>query len=125
MAQTQFLSADQATVELGISKGTLYSYVSRGLIRSVETEGTSRQRQYLAEDVQELKIRKERRVNPARSAATALDFGDPVMESSLTLISDGRLFYRGHDVLKMADERTFEEVVALLWVDSFAATHII
>ena len=44
----------------------------------------------------------------------------PVLDSSLTLIDDGRLFYRGYDVPALARERTFEEVAALLWTGSFA-----
>lgn len=114
MAQ-QYLSADEVVAILGISKSTLYSYVSRGLIRSEETGGKTRARRYVAADVHALQQRKEQRRDPAQSAAAALHFGDPVLESAITLIVDGRLYYRGEDALLLAAQASFEEVVALLW----------
>ncbi len=112
----QYLSADEVIARLGISKGTLYSYVSRGLIRSEETEGKTRARRYLAADVHALQQRKEQRRNPAKAATAALHFGDPVLESAITLIADGHLYYRGQDVLQLAQQRQFEEVAQLLWM---------
>ena len=55
------MSADEAAESLGVSKATLYAYVSRGLIRSEEVGMQSRARRYLAEDVNKLKARKEYR----------------------------------------------------------------
>jgi citrate synthase len=115
-----YLDADEVAAILGISKSTLYSYVSRGLIRSEETGGTTRARRYLAVDVQALQQRKEHRRNPAKAAAAALHFGDPVLESAITLIADGRLYYRGQDALALAEAHTFEEVAALLWTGTMA-----
>ncbi|MEZ4673702.1 MAG: citrate synthase [Caldilineaceae bacterium] len=111
----QYLTADEVTAVLQISKGTLYSYVSRGLIRSEEAAGKTRARRYLAADVRALQQRKEQRRNPAQSAAAALHFGDPVLESAITLIDGGALYYRGENVLKLAELQQFEEVAALLW----------
>lgn len=111
----QYLDAAEVIARLGIRKSTLYSYVSRGLIRSEETSGPTRARRYLAADVQALQQRKEQRHNPAKAAATALHFGDPVLESAITLIADGQLYYRGQDALRLAEERPFEEVATLLW----------
>jgi citrate synthase len=104
---------------LGVSTATLYAYVSRGLLRSEPGEGSSRARRYLVEDIAALQARKEYRREPARAAETALGYGMPVLDSSLTLIDDGRLYYRGYDVPTLARERTFEEVAALLWTGSF------
>lgn len=115
MTAKRYLSADEATNQLGISKNTLYSYVSRGLVRSEETAGNSRARRYLAEDIEALKRRKELRRNPARAAETAMHFGAPVLESAITLIDRGALYYCGHDALELARTRPFEEVAALLW----------
>jgi citrate synthase len=44
-----------------------------------------------------------------------LHWGSPVLESALTLIQDGKLFYRGQDALKLARRSTLEEVAGLLW----------
>lgn len=110
-----YLSAEQAAEELGVTKNTLYAYVSRGLVRSEPADSSRRTRQYRAEDIRRLKRRKERRQDPETAARTALDWGLPVMESALTLIEDGRLYYRGVDACELARTRTFEEVAALLW----------
>ncbi len=117
MSQVPYLTAKEVTAQLGISLGTLYSYVSRGLIRSEETEGASRRKRYLAEDVEALKQRKERRHNPAVVAATALDFGDPVLESAITLIHDGEFYYRGDEVIALVKKHNFEEIATLIWRD--------
>ena len=70
MNAKQYLTADETIAELGISKATLYSYVSRGLIHSEEVGGKTRVKRYVAEDVARLKQRKEQRRNPAQAAAT-------------------------------------------------------
>jgi citrate synthase len=115
--KSKYLTAKEVTAELDISLGTLYSYVSRGLIRSEETDGNTRHKRYWAEDVAALRNRREQRRNPTVSAATALDFGDPVLESSITLIDQGNLYYRGYDVRELARNHTAEEVAGLLWTN--------
>src|SRR5262245_52724336 len=116
MAKDQYLTAREATAQLGVSAATLYAYVSRGLIRSEPTDGKKRVRRYHREDIQRLKERKELRRNPAKLAEQALHWGAPVLESSITLIANGRLYYRGHDVLTLAATQTVEEVAGLIWL---------
>jgi citrate synthase len=115
------LSAEQAAKTLGVSLPTLYAYVSRGLIRSEAVGGSKRNRRYREEDIRALKQRKELRRNPAKAAESALHWGEPVMESAITLIADGRLYYRGRDVLSLTASRTIEEVAALIWTGDFGA----
>jgi citrate synthase len=120
MSHPRYLSAEAAADLLGVKAATLYSYVSRGLIRSeIETDG-SRQRRYLAEDVQKLVERKSLRRDPARAAQDALHWGTPVLESSITLITDTHLYFRGHDAAELARTWTFEQVAALIWTDDEA-----
>ena len=114
---TGHLSANEAAEELGISVATLYAYVSRGLIRSEDAPGPSRARRYRAEDVAELRRRKELRHRPEEATAGALAWGMPVLESAITLIADGRLYYRGRDAGALAQESTVEDVARLLWND--------
>ncbi len=109
------LSAEDAAKILGIRKATLYSYVSRGFIRSHEAKGKDRRRTYNAADVQALREKKEKRRYPERAAATALHFGDPVLDSSITLIDGGRLYYRDLDAIVLAEQESFERVAQLLW----------
>jgi citrate synthase len=111
----RYLTAEEASRELAISQATLYAYVSRGLVRSEAVPGDQRARRYRAEDVQRLKQRKERQRNPAAAVEQALHWGTPVLDSALTLIADGRLYYRGHDALELAATHRIEEVAALLW----------
>ena len=115
MGEGRYLSARRAAEELGVTLATLYAYVSRGLIRSEVTEEGGRSRRYRAEDVRKLRERKEQRRDPSKVAEGALYWGTPVMESAITLISGGKLYYRGRDVPALADGRSIEEVAALIW----------
>ncbi|MDX1993086.1 MAG: citrate synthase family protein [bacterium] len=113
--KARYLSAKDAAEQLGITLPTLYAYVSRGLIRSEPLDDTRRTRRYLAEDVQKLIDRREQREDPSKAAQAALHWGTPVMDSAITLIEDGRLYYRGYDATQLAVERSFEDVALLLW----------
>ncbi|HET7271927.1 MAG TPA: citrate synthase [Rubrobacter sp.] len=115
VGEERYLSARRAADELGVSPATLYAYVSRGMVRSEAVEGKKRNRRYRAEDVRRLKERKERRRDPDGVVEGALHWGTPVMESGITLIDDGRLCYRGRDVEALAEEKSIEEVAALIW----------
>ncbi|NQW11196.1 MAG: hypothetical protein HQ481_15130 [Alphaproteobacteria bacterium] len=116
-----WLSALEAAAELNVSRATLYAYVSRGLLESQGQPG-SRKRLYAATDV--------RRLRAARDADTdaperALSFGAPLLDSAITLIRDGRFYYRGRDALALARSADLETVAGLLWqtddLDPFAA----
>jgi len=121
MAKAQYLTAQEAAAELGVSPATLYAYVSRGLIHSEPVADNSRSRRYQRDDIQQLKERNELRHNPVKAAAKALHWGAPVLDSALTLIDDGHLYYRGHDAVELATTRTVEEVAALIWLGEAAA----
>jgi citrate synthase len=43
----------------------------------------------------------------------------PVIESAVTLVSEGKLHYRGHDACELARARSLEEVAALIWTGGF------
>ncbi len=118
----RYLDAAEAARRLGISRSSLYSYVSRGQIRSEPLPGGARRsRRYVAEDVERLLERKRLRREPDRAGERFLDWGAPVVESSISLIDRGRLYYRGRDVLELAESASFEEVAALLWTGDPAA----
>jgi citrate synthase len=93
--------------------------VSRGFVRSEPEPGRPRERRYAREDVERLRLRAEERRNPEKAAEHALRWGVPVLESALTLIADGKLYYRGHDACDLARTRSVEEVAALIWTGSF------
>ncbi|HYC92509.1 MAG TPA: citrate synthase family protein [Thermoanaerobaculia bacterium] len=117
--KTEWLDAREATRLLGISRATLYAYVSRGFVRSEPVPGRSRERRYAREDVERLRLRAEERRNPEKAAAHALRWGVPILESAITLIAGGKLYYRGHDAAELARTRTLEEVASLIWTGAF------
>jgi citrate synthase len=111
---SEWISSAEAARRLGVSAATLYAYVSRGLLRSEGATGR-RERRYRADDVSRLKRRRAVGRKAESIAASALDFGTPVLESSLTLIENGRLYYRGHDATRLARSASLEQVAELLW----------
>ena len=115
MSDPTYLTSLEAALELGVRRETIYAYVSRGLIRSEAVGPGQRTRRYSAEDVRRLKSRKAQRRDPQGAIEKALHWGDPILESSLTLIADGRFFYRGEDVLTLAETASPEAVAGLLW----------
>jgi len=121
MPQSRYLTAPEAAKQLGVSMPTLYAYVSRGLIRSEASGDTQKQKRYHAEDIQRLMERKEQRRDPTHVTTQALHWGAPLLESSLTFINDGKLFYRGYDAINLASEHTVEETAALLWEGNLQA----
>ena len=71
----QYLSAAEASDELGIKLATLYAYVSRGVLRSYR-QGIKRQRLYRRRDVQRvLNLQPSRGEHPLPHAAEWM--GDP------------------------------------------------
>src|SRR5262245_42574495 len=112
---TIYLTAKQAADALGVTRATLYAYTSRGQLRSEPVPGQPRERRYFREDVERLKERKEARRDPSRAAALGLHWGSPVLDSKLTLIHNGRFYYRGHNAVELSEKASVEEVARLLW----------
>lgn len=108
------LTAAEAAAELGISLPTLYAYVSRGMLNS-SPDAQGKRRLYDAGEVRRLARRKEDGKRAGKVAQKVLDWGVPVLESSITLVAEGRLLYRGHDAMELARTASLEEVAALLW----------
>ena len=114
-----WMTAGEAARALQVTRSTLYAYVSRGFVRSESGAGTTRERRYSRDDVERLRRRTEGRRNPDRAAAQTLQWGLPVLESSITLIAGNTLFYRGHDAVELARSRSLAEVAALIWTGQF------
>jgi citrate synthase len=108
------LSSTEAARYLGVSRQTLYAYVSRGWVRS-EAVDSSRSRRYNRLDLERLRQRKEVRSEPAKKLTTALSFGVPLLETELTLIDEGQLYYRGRNAIDLARSEKFWSVVQWFW----------
>lgn len=110
-----YLTTKQAAEALRVTPATLYAYTSRGLLRSEPVPGRPRERRYYREDIERWKQRKAARRDPSRAAAHGLRWGEPVLESGITLIHDGTFYYRGHDAARLAETSSAEDAAALLW----------
>lgn len=109
------LSSKQACELLQVKPATLYTYVSRGLIRKVAGRN-QKERLYLTEDVESLAAKAEARRGHRAVAVGALRFGDPVLDTEITSAGPDKLLYRGHDVLLLVqDGLRFESVAEILW----------
>ncbi len=102
-----FLDATQASELLGVSMSTLYSYVSRKRVRSEPIDGT-RSRKYWKADIEKL----------ARKAPDSTDAAPqaPLLSlSRITLLTNGGLYFRGQDAIRLSETHTLESLAALLW----------
>ncbi len=117
-----WITAAEAAETLRVSRTTLYAYVSRGYVRSQPMSGSSRERGYARDDVERLRRRTEERRNPDKAAARALQWGMPILESSIAFIDGQRLYYRGHDAVALSRERSIADVASLIWAGRFDAS---
>ncbi|SHN32835.1 citrate synthase [Duganella sacchari] len=110
-----WMTAAEALDMLNVRPQTLYANVSRGKIRAKADDNDPRRSLYHRDDV----LRMARRANGRRKVETVstqtMQYGDPVLPSSISTIADGRLLYRGHDAATLADNASLEDIAALLW----------
>jgi citrate synthase len=105
---TTYVSANEAARMLGVSKPTLYAYVSRGIVgRSTAADG--RTSLYAREEIQRLAGRARGR---RESAPATIDVQ---ISSAITELQDERLTYRGRDAVAIARKHSFEQAAELLW----------
>ena len=97
----EWLSAAEATALLEVKRATLYTYVSRGLVRCVPGRGTKEKR-YLRADLERLRARHDARAGHTAVAAGALRWGEPVIDSAVSQVGSGGLTYRGHPAVRLA-----------------------
>jgi len=114
-----WIAAAEASRLLGVSRATLYAYVSRGYVRSQASPGSPRERTYSSEDIERRRRRTEERRAPDKAAARALQWGMPILESAISMIDGRTLYYRGLDAARLARTRSLEEVAALIWTGRF------
>jgi citrate synthase len=111
----RWLTAEEATVRLGVSRQTLYAYVSRGRVGVTAAPDDPRRSLYDAADVRRLAERNRSGRSRRAVAASTISWGEPILVSAITRIEGGRLEYRGRDAIALADTASLEDVAALLW----------
>jgi citrate synthase len=113
--KTTWLSSTEALALLPVRQQTLYANVSRGRIRTRPDARDPRRSLYHRADVERLAEQARGRRSSARVAANAIHWGEPVLSSSVSSVSQGVLRYRGQDATALADAATLEDIAALLW----------
>lgn len=119
----EWLDASAAAALLGVKLPTLYAYASRGLLRSAPAAPGApaaprggRARRYLREDLERLKARAAARAGHGPVAASALRWGEPVLESAITAVGPEGPRYRGRAAVELARAGvSFEQAAELLW----------
>lgn len=114
MRDLDWINAGEACRLLSVQAQTLYAYTSRSLIRVIADPSDARRSLYRRIDVQELAARRGRSRKLADIAAAAIAWGEPVLESAITTVRDGRCYYRGFDAVTLSDTATLESVAGLL-----------
>jgi len=115
-AGSDYVSAEEAARLLRIKPQTLYTYVSRGLIRSV-AQLDRKQRLYYREDIEKVRARSVVRHGQGAMAESAMRWGgQPVINTSITEITPEGPLYRGRSALDLARSGcSLESVGELLW----------
>jgi len=111
----RWLTAEEATARLGVSRQTLYAYVSRSRIGAIAAPEDPRRSLYDAADIRRLSQRNRGGRSRRAVAASTISWGEPILVSAITRIEGGQLEYRGQDAIELSASATLEEVAALLW----------
>ena len=112
---SETITAGEAAELLGVKRASLYSYVSRGVVRSVMQPGT-RARRYVREDIEGAMKRIGGRAGIPETFETAVRWGHPILATSITEVTDAGPLYRGRSAIALAQSgRSFESVAELLW----------
>ena len=115
---TECVSREEALSLLGVKAETLYSYVSRGLIRRIAT--TDGRSFYARDDVERVRARSIARSGHGPVAAAAVHWGEPILTTHLTQVTAGGPAYRGLLATDLARQgRKFEAIARYLWSGSW------
>jgi citrate synthase len=111
---TLYVGAREAAHRLGISRATLYAYVSRGLLeRRTAVDGKTSM--YSVDDLDRLQARSRRRAAQPRPSI------DVQISTAVTRLDEHGLWYRGQDAVELARTTGFEAVAELLWSGALPA----
>ncbi|MEU4422407.1 citrate synthase family protein [Actinoplanes sp. NPDC024001] len=97
----ELLTTEQVAEQLGVKAATVYAYVSRGLLSS-QRNADGKGSLFAKDDVDAFVAGRRRTTTPN-------------IQTGITLIKDGGLFYRGRDATVLAGTSSFEAVTNLLW----------
>jgi citrate synthase len=110
-----WLTMSEACAAIGIKPASLYSYVSRGMVRARPAQSDPRSSLYSCADIEELIKRKRAGRKRDSIARGAIGWGDPILESAISTVKDGRLIFRGQDAVELSETHTLEQIASILW----------
>src|SRR5580692_8656467 len=110
-----WLTAVEALQVLQVRPQTLYANVSRKKIRAKPDPQDPRRSLYHEADVRKMARQHGGQRKATAVAAAAIEWGDPILSSSISTVVDGRLYYRGRDAVMLSEGSAFEEVAWGLW----------
>jgi citrate synthase len=114
-SESEYVRGSEAAALLGVKPQTLYTYVSRGVIKSLPTP-RGRRHLYLRADIEKLRARPRARSAPGVAAASAMYAGEPIIQTSITDITSAGPRYRGRLAAELASAALpFENVAEFLW----------
>lgn len=112
MTEGDFIDSGTACARLGVRAQTLYAYVSRGLLRVQTDPDDARRSLYARADVEALAARHRRPRARAEVAARAIRWGDPVLETAISDVREGALWFGTRSAIDCAEGMSLEEVAA-------------
>jgi citrate synthase len=101
MPEQPLLTTEEVAALLGVKPATVYAYVSRGLLTS-RRNGSGKQSLFTKTDVDTFLAGRKRATTPE-------------IQTGITLIKDGSLYYRWRHAPTLARTVSFEAVAELLW----------
>lgn len=101
MTSPPLLTTEEVAILLGVKPATVYAYVSRGLLPN-RRNGDGKNSLFAKSDVDAFIAGRKRT-------------GTPGIQTGITLIRNGHLYFRGHDATVLAREASYEAVATLLW----------
>jgi citrate synthase len=120
-----YVGRQEAIKVLGVKPQTLYSYVSRGLVRRCVDDG-GRSSSYNFQDIQRLKARSLARSGHGPAAANAIHWGEPVLSTAITKITERGPVYGEYLATDLArDNHRFESVAEYLWTGTALVDDVI
>jgi citrate synthase len=112
---TQYMLREEAVQLLGIKPSTLYTYVSRGWVRSIAGPH-QKLRLYSREDVEQIRARGHARSGERFTANEGLRWGEPILHTAITQITPLGPKYRGRLAADLVHSHcSFEVAAELLW----------
>lgn len=115
MKSLDWLDTRTACALLGVKPQTLYSYVSRSLLRAQADAGDARRSLYARSDVEALLQQNHRPRARAEVAEQALRWGQPILATAISEVREGMLWLRGRSIEECANILTLEDMAAHLW----------